>query len=530
MTSCLCTGRITFYTPHYFAKMMKSLFCYAFFMAISMALFGQSSALAKEKAPNVIIIFPDQYRQYSLGFWSEGDNARHIQGKPDPAITPNLDKLAKGGIVFSRAVSNLPLCSPYRGMLLTGKYPAANGVTANCHKNRSVGVKVDGKAIANVYADAGYETALFGKCHWHRTEPVFDENGTYQASTEAPGGHYINAYDTYVPPGAPRLGFQYFFQTLKDSHFDPLCYSSDPKVTEGAKDGELYHPRRFNAALESETLINYLDNTHQQRDTNKPFFITWALNPPHNPWTEKSTDMRFFPQYTEDGEINIDALLLRDNADKDKGAYAPYYFANVSAVDHYIGQVLDKLEELGMADNTIIVFTSDHGEMLGSHNRSGKLVPYTEAYNIPFIIKWGDRLQHRIEDLMLSVPDIMPTLLALSGLKKRIPTSVQGSNYAPILQGRKKSKAPKEVLYMDYLSRGLYTGDHTFVVQSGDQGKFKEAYYYDNKKDPYQLHQIKGDEMDKKLVKRFKKKLARHLKAIEDTWAQDKICSDYLRY
>ena len=72
------------------------------------------------KPPNVIFIFPDQYRIYSLGFWSQGDNDQYVQGKPDPISTPNLDKLANEGIVFSRAVSNFPLCSPYRGMLLSG--------------------------------------------------------------------------------------------------------------------------------------------------------------------------------------------------------------------------------------------------------------------------------------------------------------------------------------------------------------------------------------------------------------------------
>ncbi len=315
---------------------------------------------------------------------------------------------------------------------------------------------------------------------------------------------------------------------MRDSHFDPLCYASDPEAINGLKDGELFQPRRFNA----EAVLNYLNNTHRQRDPDKPFFITWSLNPPHNPWTEKSTDMRFFPQYTPDGKTDIDALLLRENADKEKGAYAPYYFANVSAVDHYIGKVLDKLEAMGVSDNTIIVFSSDHGEMLGSHSRSGKLVPLTEAFNIPLIIKWGNKLQHRVEDLLFSVPDVMPTLLALSGLENNIPQSIQGTNFAPILQNPKKGrrKAPKAVLYLDYRARGLYMGDYTFVVQGGDNGHFQEAYYYDNQKDPYQLHKITGDEMDKKLVKKFKGQLVRQLKAVEDQWALDKTCSEYLRY
>jgi hypothetical protein len=205
----------------------------------------------------------------------------------------------------------------------------------------------------------------------------------------------------------------------------------------------------------------------------------------------------------------------------------------VSAVDYYIGKVLDKLDEIGETDHTIILFTSDHGEMLGSHGRTGKLTPYSEAFNIPFIIKYGSKLQHRVEDLILSVPDIMPTILALSGLEDKIPETVQGTNYAEIIRntGTGKEKKTEGALYFDYKARGLYTGNYTFIVQAKEDGKtFQEAYYYDNQKDPYQLHKIAGDEMDKELVRQWKKELVVRLKAINDRWAQNKICSEYLDY
>jgi len=491
-----------------------------------------SSHNQEEPKPNVMIIFPDQFRQFSLGFWSRGDNAKYIHGTPDPVSTPALDKLAHEGVVFSQAMSNFPLCSPFRGMLMTGQYPYKNGLTANCHKNRSEGIITDGKAIANIFTEAGYETAYFGKCHWQRNEPLFDENGTYLGTTEAPGGHYINDFDTYIPPGPSRLGFKYFFQTLRDTHSDPLCYSNDPHAIGGLKDGQLYQPKRFNAEFEAEAVLNYLDNSHGQRDVNKPFFITWSLNPPHNPWTEEHTDMQFFPQYTDHDTLNINKLLLRENADKNVGSYAPYYFANVSAVDYYIGKVLDKLEKIGQTENTIIIFTSDHGEMLGSHGLQGKNKPENEAFNIPFIVKWGSKIKHRVEDMMLSVPDIMPTVLALAGLESKIPETVQGQNFADIISGYNSGDTvyPKAVLYMDYNQRGLYTGDYTYIVESTKKDGFKDAFYYDNKKDPYQMHRISGKEMNQQLEAEFKKELADRLKAIDDSWAQNKICGDYLNY
>ncbi|MGV8829643.1 MAG: sulfatase-like hydrolase/transferase [Breznakibacter sp.] len=501
-------------------------------MALSVVFIVFSFSFKKEKKPNVLIISPDQYRQFSLGFWSQGDNAKHIQGKPDPVKTPALDKLANEGIVFSRAMSNFPLSSPFRGMLMTGKYPCHNGLTANCHKTRQEGIRIDGESLGNIFNEAGYETAYFGKCHWQRTEPLFDEEGNYQGTADAPGGHYVTDYDTYVPPGAPRLGFSYFFQTLRDKHSDPFCYSSDPQAIGNRADGELFRPRRFNAELEAEAVLNYLDNSHGQRDADKPFFITWSLNPPHNPWVEEHTDMRFFPQYTVDGQVKVDQLLARENSDSMVGNYAPYYFANVSAVDFYIGKVLDKLKEMGEEENTIIVFTSDHGEMLGSHQFTGKLRPEVEAFNIPFIVKWGKKLQHRVDDLILSVPDIMPTVLAMAGLKSDIPETVQGVNYANVILKSEKSKIdkPKSALYMDYYSRGLFTGDYTFVVQATKKNKFSEVFYYDNKKDPYQLHRIKGSEMDPQLEKTLKAELVRQLVAVDDTWAQKQICGEYLEY
>ena len=482
-----------------------------------------------ENLPNIIFIFPDQYRNYSLEFWSQADNAKYLQGSPDPVSTPALDRLANEGVVFNRAVSNFPLCSPYRGMLLSGMYPDRNGLTTNCRNDREVQLRSDAVCITDIFSAAGYHVSYFGKCHWQRTEPLFDEQGTYIGSTQAPGGHFINRYDTYVPAGPDRHGIDYYFHVLKDNHFNPLVYSNDPLAIEGKKDGELYMPGRFSSELESEKIIDYLNNTHGQRDPEKPFFMIWSLNPPHNPWTEQSTYMEFFDQYTESGKVNLDKLLTRENADSTAGPHAPYYFANVSAVDHFIGNVLDHLDELDLTENTIIVFSSDHGEMLGSHGKQGKNVPEIEAFNIPFIIKWGNQLQHRVEDLILSVPDVMPTLLGLAGMENKIPEEVQGKNYAGILKNPDSdlTEKPISALFINMKSRGVYTGDQMFVVRESG-GTFAEAYGYDNINDPYQLHKIPFDKIEN--GQDLRTELVRLLKVTNDKWFQEKICSDLLAY
>ena len=482
-----------------------------------------------KKPPNIIYIFPDQFRSYSLGFWSQGDNAKYIQGQPDPVSTPAIDKLANGGVVFSRAVSNFPLCSPYRGMLLSGMYPGKNGLTTNCRDDRETQLKTDAICITDVFAQAGYNVSYFGKCHWQKTEALFDENGTYFGTTEAPGGKYINRYDTYVPPGPDRHGIDYFFQALKDDHFNPMVYSNDPLAIEGKKDGELYRPGKFSSELESEKIIDYLNNTHGQRDPEKPFIMIWSLNPPHNPWTEKSTYMEFYPRYTNNGAVEIEKLLTHENANNIAGAHAPYYFANVSAVDFFIGKVLERLEELNLMENTIIVFSSDHGEMLGSHGRQGKPYPETEAFNIPFIVKWGNKLEHRVEDLILSVPDVMPTLLGLAGLENEIPAEVQGKNYAEIINNPDfdGTEKPKSALYIDFNKRGIYTGKQTLVVAKNDDNS-PEIYGYDNIKDPNQINKISFEKLEN--GPELKAELTRLLKETNDIWYTNKIYADFLNY
>ena len=157
-----------------------------------------------EKQPNILIIFPDQLRRYSAGFWSEEPYKNHVFGEPDPVITPNIDKLAKNGVVFSNAISNFPLCSPYRGMLISGRYPEQNGIWNNCFIGRNESLRDDITTIPDLFYTAGYNTSYFGKCHWLKNDPVFDENGNYIGKTEFPGGQYVNKYDTYIPPGKSR--------------------------------------------------------------------------------------------------------------------------------------------------------------------------------------------------------------------------------------------------------------------------------------------------------------------------------------
>jgi arylsulfatase A-like enzyme len=484
----------------------------------------------KISKPNVIIIFPDQFRKYSMGFWSEDDNNKYITGTPDPVVTPNIDKLAKEGVVFTNAVSNYPLCSPYRRMLLTGSYPQKTGLWSNCRKGRKVELNTELESITGVFLKEGYNTSYFGKCHWVRTTPVFDKEGNYVCDTIPPGGYYVYGYDTYVPPGKTRLGIEYFYQTLRDKHFNPYVYSNDPQLIAGKSDGQVFKPQKYTPELEAEQIIKYIKNTHNQRQSDKPFCMIWSLNPPHSPWAYNECHKESYLKYYAPDKIkDLSELYVRDNIDTSEYKYAPYYFANVTGVDKYIGQVLQALEDQGLADNTIVVFTSDHGEYLSSHGRSGKNQIEREAYDIPFIIRWPNKLKHRIEDMILNVPDVMPTLLSLAGINQ-IPASVDGVDLSDEVLNNTNNpkKLHSSSLYIGPERRGVYTGHYTMQIQN-DINDTNQSYIYDSEKDPYQLNKLSLAE-NPQLTDSLMHELAYWLVKSDDNWYREERFVNIIPY
>ncbi|WP_299547270.1 sulfatase [Seonamhaeicola sp.] len=493
----------------------------------------------EERKPNVLIVFPDQLRRYSAGFWSEVPYKDLAQGKGDPVVTPTMDRLAKNGIVFTNAVSNFPLCSPYRGMMLSGRYPEQNGIWNNCKVGRNESLRDDIETIPDLFFKAGYSTSYFGKCHWLRNDPLFDKDGNYVGSTESPGGHHVNQYDTYVPPGKSRHNIEYFYQALKDEHFNPRVYSNDPGAIEGKKDGELHLPKIFSAKNEAEKIIDYLRNERGQRDANKPFCMIWSMNPPHNPWDDENTDLESLRKYYDTDKFpEIDnQLVVRENADLKVAHYARHYYANVTSADKYIGQVINELDDMGALDNTIILFSSDHGEMMGSHSKTGKNTFETESLGIPFIAHWPKGIKPGTEDVLFSVPDVLPTVMGLAGLHDKIPSDIEGTDFSSLLTSDNATiEKPKAVLLMLGNSRGVLTDRYTLCLKESKKSWDKhevntidEAYFYDNQADPYQKNKIKLED-NPEVSKTLLNHLAVLLKQTNDPWFQQKKHSDLIPY
>ena len=491
--------------------------------------------------PNVLIIFPDQLRRYSAGFWSQEKYRKYVIGKPDPVVTPTIDKLAKNGMAFTQAISNYPLCSPYRGMLLSGMYPEQNGIWNNCRVDRDDSLRDDVKTITDLFYNQGYNTSYFGKCHWLKNEALFDESGNYVGTTKAPGGYHVNTYDTYIPKGPSRHSIEYFYQALKDEHYNPHIFSNDPNAIEGKKDGELHLPKVYSAKNEAEKIVDYLQNKDNKRDRNKPFCMIWSLNPPHSPWNNASTDMDMYREhYDNDKFPKLDkSMVVRGNADVKVAHYTRNYFAAVTSIDKYIGVVIDELEKIGALDNTIVIFSSDHGEMLGSHGLTGKNVIEMEAIAIPFIVHWPKGLKAGgISHLLLSVPDVLPTTMGLAGLAEKIPASIEGINFAELLKNSSSSsiKKPEAVLLMLANSRGVLTNQYTLCLQENkkqrDQKKdtkLTKTFIYNNVNDPYQLNKISLEDKPK-LAKKLLTQLGKLLKETNDPWFQKKKYQSIIPY
>lgn len=474
---------------------------------------------ADNKPANVIVIVADQMRRASMGFWREATYQGALNGTSDYVITPNLDALAEQGAVFTDAISNYPLCSPFRGMLLSGLFPHKNGVTNNTKiGRRNVGLKTDIISLTESLASAGYNTALVGKGHWHTNLPLFDDKNRYVGSEKAPGGHHLTAtkFDTYIPPGSARQGIEYWYQTIGHNHANPIVYTNDLALSK-TPEGHPYHPKRYSAVDQADVIIDYIKNTRAQRQVAKPFSILWTMDPPHTPYKAlKDTDEAIFNQYYKN--IAIETLLNRPNVDVKKAEqYARYHFSMITLIDREIGRIVNTLKAQGLDKNTLIVFTADHGEMMGSHSKMTKNYVYEESLSIPFIVNFPGKVNQQINDLLIGVPDFMPTILGLLSLDNYIPNDLDGKNYAPLIlkpEARQLVRPQSSLYYGKDNEFGVRTHQYTYAINANGE----LIALFDNQKDPYQLTMLNFADIPVEDGIFLKQQLGQWLKNIDHPW------------
>ncbi len=329
--------------------------------------------------PNIVFIFSDQHRAFDCGFMGSAN-----------AKTPNLDRLAAGGALFRNAYSNCPVCVPARGTLLTGLYPLRHGAAANDIPIRQ------NQSIAHILGDAGYDTAYIGK--WHlggipRKKFITEEN---------------------------RLGFR-FWRGCNCNHNYLKAYYDDESNTRHEIEG--YEPiAQTNMALEF----------IEERGDDKPFALFICYGTPHDPYTRLPEGEL---EREAEGKIELRANIepSREGKYDEKKLRRQYtgYLAHIRLLDEQIGRVMALLEERGIAENTIVVYTSDHGDMLGSHGYTKKQWFYEESVHIPLIVSHPAKIKPGAREQLISLVDIAPTLAGYLNLSFR--KEVDGADLSNVL-------------------------------------------------------------------------------------------------
>ena len=480
--------------------------------------------------PNVIYVFPDQFRNSAMQFWNSPEFRDKVNFKADPVYTPHLNRFAAESCVLTSAVSNCPISSPHRGSLMTGMYPNESGVPLNCNSTRPISsLPSDRVCLSDVFNMAGYDCAYIGKLHTDYPTP----------NDPARPGKYVSdilpVWDAYTAPDR-RHGFDFWYSYgTFDEHKNPHYWD-----TEGVK----HSPREWSPKHEADKAISYLNN---RKKGDKPFFMMIAMNPPHSPYRSLEDCME--EDYNLYKDMPLDSLFVRPNADKsmEKTACAPYYFASVTGVDREFGRILDALERSGMSKNTIVVFTSDHGETLCSQaTNDPKNSPYTEAMNVPFIVRYPGKIKHKTDDILISTPDIMPTLAGLCGIENHLPDDIHGINYSGLFFDKPVSNLPSSALYIQNLdgekdseglvrsyfpvSRGIKTQRYTLALYIDRKTKkLTKTLLFDDLNDPYQMNNL-SLESDETLKKTLLTELASQLKSINDPWYTDRVLADMIPY
>jgi arylsulfatase A-like enzyme len=375
--------------------------------------------------------------------------------------TPVMDGLSAEGIHFSHCFSTSPVCSPYRAMLLSGMHALRNGV----FYNDLMLIPGKGKYFGEALRDAGYRTAYYGK--WHVL-----------------GGNRVRP----IPPGELRHGFDGpFLSNNCTTAFDAghAYYWNEKGERTLYGDWEPY--------AQSRQACSFLD----AQDADHPFAMFLSWHPPHDHGKRDQyyfydTEKDLMDMYAKtDPELRPAAAQIDPSERRKQQCRA--YMAQTTGIDRALGMVLDKLKQKGLDRDTIVVYTSDHGDCLGAYgwHASAKDVPQDCSSRVPFLLRYPGVLQPRKSELMLGPLDLMPTLLGLMGIE--VPSSCQGRNLAAAIRSSDDRATDSVPMCMFHTGpeeyRGVITRDWTFTAQRCDK-EFHPLMnvLYDRHADPHQLH------------------------------------------
>jgi arylsulfatase A-like enzyme len=402
---------------------------------------GGDATASGPRRPNVIFAFSDEHRWQSMSFT-----------ETPKVVTPNMQAMAAQGFSFNQCVSNYPVCSPFRAIAMTGRWPYQTGMTDN-----GLLLKTGEATIGKVFKAAGYATGYVGK--WHL------------------GGKRAEPY-----------GFDLsMIWTNDNDHWQSVYHP---------KDGPPVKYDGYNAVGMTDQALSFIE-AHKA----DPFFLMLSWNPPHANFTDAPEEQKaLYPEGSLPHRPNVAERAAGGGKGGGLGstpaAYQGYH-AHITAIDRELGRLIKKLDDLGLARDTILVYSSDHGSMQGSHGLGGKREPYEESVRIPLLVRRpGGVPEGRTSDALVSSIDFMPTLCGLAGLEP--PKTCVGLDFSPTLRGD-KGPAPQSQFIMHIakdnasgglnhpapLFRGVRTARHTYAVMAD-----RSWLLFDNQADPYQMKNL----------------------------------------
>jgi arylsulfatase A-like enzyme len=426
------------------------------------------------KKPNVIIIFCDQLRSYALGCYGN----KFIS-------TPNIDRLAQNGFRFEQGISNSPVCVPGRSNLLSGQHSRTcvgsrtNEMTMDsCGVNfgRNDRMKFRAPTLAEEFRMLGYNTAQIGK--WHiDTRPScfgFDESLITGDAVFTKGSFSKNEGMPYPVPG----------------------FTTDHEIA-SAKE---YFNRNRNSANPFFLYYNIISPHMPLLDV--PYRYSRMYNPKEVPLRENvwkdgvlASNEQWFHIYMWQTfyNKNFQPVTAKTGPDFSLRDLTALYYGAVAWVDDTVGEILKSLEENGLEENTIIVFSSDHGDMLGSQQMWNKDRLYEEAIRIPMIYNWPGVIRPGSNNNQVaSLIDVMPTLIDLCG--GTIPDTVQGQSLTPVISG-KKDRLEQDYAFIETPHRelGIRTPTHIYGALSNEEDSaiVDDSYlFYDLREDPFEMNNL----------------------------------------
>lgn len=460
--------------------------------------------------PNILIIYPDQMRYDAM------------QCAGNPVIkTPNIDRLSQEGVHFCEAYTSYPICCPFRASVQTGKYAQSHGMTQNHFPLRD-----DQVFLAECLKGAGYRTGYIGK--WHL------EGGP------KPG---------FVPPER-RFGWDHFVGFNRGHDYQSSIYFDDQ--------GQAYHSKRYEPDYQTDQLMEFIEKANNAPD-GKPWIGYVSYGPPHFPM-QMPDYLRFIYQPDEvplppgvpNAALQEEFQRIRNeiycdddprcphkshaaNDEKPQGdpeteaeirQFIAEYYGMIHNIDWNVGRVLNQLDSLGIADETMVVFMSDHGDMLGQHGSfcGIKCEGYRAAMHVPFIVRYPARFTPNRTKAMIDVGvDLMPTLLELCGVAA--PEEMQGQSYLAVLDG--KTESHRDTIWFQvfaqvdgqigeftpYAQRGIRTCDWLYV-----RHKDRRVMLFDQRSDYEEQHNLVDDPRYAAMMDRFDQRITDHMKATGDDW------------